>query len=145
MKKISELMKLEHSYLDSVWRDFLSEKSNKEKSKKILEKFSSGLLNHIRFEDEVLAPIFSKHLGITKKEGPSNVMYHDHSNIIRLLDKIKIDSDSSDVKKYEYDLIHFRRALTKHHEREEILHYPLFDNFISSKDWKEISNGRKSI
>jgi hemerythrin-like domain-containing protein len=129
-------MRLEHEHLDKLWYDF-SVEENDEESKKLFKTFTVYLLKHMSLEDEILAPIFNKYLGI--EEGQTTVMKEDHKKLLKLLEKVKNSLESKTTEKATYNKTHFGRALMKHHKREDVMQYPLFDNFISQKDWEEIS------
>lgn len=75
MKKISEFMKQEHLRLDTLWEDFSREETKEERAL-IFQTFSDKLLAHLAIEDEVLSPIFNKHLGVEK--GQTTVIKEDH-------------------------------------------------------------------
>lgn len=132
-------MKLEHAHLDKLWAEF-SVEDDKEMSRKLFKKFSKNLLKHIKLEDDILLPILNNKLVIEKETGPSAVSYHDHTNLVKLLQKLETALGSNDKKLLEYTKTHFKNALGKHLGREDQMNYPLFDTFISLEDWKKIIN-----
>lgn len=128
-------MILEHEYLRTLWDDFFIEK-DKETSKKLFKKFRRELLKHTQIEDEVLSPLFNKHLGIEK--GQTTVMKEDHEKLMILLEKVRNTLDTHNEIEFIYKKNHFKRALIKHHKREISMQYPLFDIFILQNEWEEI-------
>lgn len=137
-------MRMEHAHLDKLWEKF-SVEEDKEKSKKLFNKFRKSLLKHIKLEDDILSPILNECLVIEKETGPSAANYHDHENIVKLLYKLETAFNSNDKKLIEYTKTHFKHALEKHLGRKDAMNYPLFDTFISPEVWKKIISRRIAV
>ncbi len=91
-------------------------------------------------EDEILLPLFNKHLGI-EKDGKFIIKRNDeHKVVFKLLDMlvyfIKIENNEQFFSTGE----HFKKFISKHQERENVTEYSLYNNFISvaSEDWEQM-------
>jgi hemerythrin-like domain-containing protein len=141
MRTISEHMKIEHMHLQNLWDDFCDEKEPHD-SLILFALFKESLLSHMKLEEGKLSPTFNKCLGIDEHTGQASVMNKDHSNILKILNKVESDIKLGDVNRISISKQYFTNALVKHHTKEEDMLYNLFDTIITKKDWADILQGR---
>jgi hypothetical protein len=141
MRTISEHMKIEHIHLQNLWDDFCNEKEP-HNSLLLFTQFKESLLAHMKLEEGNLSPTFNKCLGIEKHAGQAVVIDKDHSNILKILNKVESDIKLGNIDTISISKNYFTNALVKHHKKEEEMLYNLFDTIITKKDWADILEGR---
>lgn len=139
MQKISEFMIDDHKYLDQILFQFLNEKDFNE-SQKIFQKFKLHLEKHFRMEDEILFPLFYKHLGIEKDTKFIIKRNDEHKVIFKLLDMLVYFLNTKNNEQFISTGDHFKNFFSKHQERENTIEYSLYNNFISvsNEDWQKM-------
>jgi hemerythrin len=143
MKTILEHMKAEHKEVVTLYQDFLLAKNHKE-SVRLFEKFRINLISHLKLEEESLSPAFNKRLGLDEETSQiTNVLKHDHFEIIKLLNALNLAINSESAEDIEYIKNHFIRALEKHHKREEELQYDVFNTIFSKEEWGQILKNKQ--
>jgi iron-sulfur cluster repair protein YtfE (RIC family) len=141
MRTISEHMKIEHAHLQKLWDDFCNEE-DLNYSPPLFVRFKESLLSHMKLEEGNLSPTFNKCLGIDEHAGQAMAINRDHSNILKILNKVESDMKSGDMNTLSMSKKNFTHALVKHHTKEEDMLYNLFDTIITKKDWADILQGR---
>lgn len=125
----------DHKYLYRLLVDFLVE-NDFDKAEKLFQRFTVRLEKHFKMEDELIFPLFNEHLGLENNNSLAEVMNRDHQNIYKLLKLTKKYLSLKDRRKIDAIGPHFKKVLSKHHKRENLTHYPIFNNFISVPDEK---------
>ena len=138
MSDISAFVNNDHDLLDQQWADFLSDVNGVVARKKLFRRFSEHLRRHINFENNELFPYFDRLTGIDPKKGPTAVLRRDHDIILKLLDRVKKAFAFNDDNKINHLGKHLQRAMEKHRERENKIHYSVLDKFISKKEWTKM-------
>ena len=141
MRTISDHMKIEHAHLQNLWNDFCNEE-DQHYSLPLFIRFKESLLSHMKLEEGKLSPMFNRCLGIDENTGQAIAVNRDHSNILKILNKVEADLKLGDVKTLSLSKQNFTNAIVKHHTKEEEMLYNLFDTIITKKDWAEILQGR---
>jgi iron-sulfur cluster repair protein YtfE (RIC family) len=86
------------------------------------------LQHHIRFEEEVLVPLFEERTGRT--EGPTAVMRREHQAILDALDTIAAALDRGATEVFHAARGELLAVLTVHNQKEEAVLYPMLDQVI---------------
>ena len=99
--------------------------------------FARGLRRHIRFEDDLLFPVFEARSGFGSGAGPTVVMRMEHREIEALLDRIggAIGEPGAAADTLRGDL---HRILADHNLREEQVLYPGTDRLLSPAQRDEL-------
>lgn len=129
---ISGLMSADHDRLDSLLSAVGTAVTLEEKRARWFE-FDAGLREHIRWEDEILFPIFEEKTGM-RGEGPTAVMRVEHEEIGGLLKRI---GDSLDEGGPTAQLSELRSRLGTHNVKEEMVLYPWIDREMSPAETVE--------
>lgn len=95
------------------------------------ENFRSGLLRHIRIEEEMLFPAFEGATGLAEG-GPTTVMRHEHQEIQRLLGLIAdlFAGANPDMNEFESLRSALVALLHEHNVKEERILYPMTDRML---------------
>ena len=136
MPTIVSFMQHDHERLDKLFGEYQKEQSsNPAKKLTLFQEFRNGLEKHIKWEQEILFPIFEKKTGIPQG-GPTEVMNMEHSHIKTFLENIgerlQKNERTNDV---DENLI---LTLRQHNYKEENILYPSIDGVISASETKEI-------
>lgn len=128
---VTQFFSVDHERLDFLFRMYRENKQNQRyKAVLLFDKFSDGLKRHIRWEEELLFPMFEKATGL-KGAGPTMVMRHEHDQIKAMLDEIseslKNDEHSEALEKALSEL------LLLHNEKEEQVLYVQCDQSLTEE------------
>lgn len=128
---VTQFFSVDHERLDFLFRMYQKNKQNQRyKAVLLFDKFSEGLKRHIRWEEELLFPMFEKATGINGS-GPTMVMRHEHDKIRAMLDEIseslKNDDHSEALEKALSEL------LLLHNEKEEQVLYVQCDRALKEE------------
>jgi regulator of cell morphogenesis and NO signaling len=127
----------DHDRLDALFVGYRGslEAGRGEEARHFFSEFRTGLLRHIRMEEEVLFPAFeeSTRLG---PQGPTVVMRQEHREIQRLLSELArgLSNPKEEVEELERlnrELLHL---LGEHNAKEEHVVYPLTDRHHPAAD-----------
>ena len=131
---IADYFEKDHDRLDQLYRDYMQLKhTHFADAREKFITFKQGLERHIRWEEEILFPIFQRKTGII--EGPVAVMEDEHRQILNILEHInlKIENNDSSSNRFEHDLM----VIMGHHNvKEENVLYPVLDHLLT-QDEKE--------
>jgi iron-sulfur cluster repair protein YtfE (RIC family) len=94
--------------------------------------FETGLRRHIRFEEELLFPLFVERSGI--KTGPTLVMISEHLEIERAVDDMHRALDDGDVTRFGDGRARLESVLPGHNVKEERVLYPMIDSLITAEE-----------
>jgi regulator of cell morphogenesis and NO signaling len=92
--------------------------------------YSHGLQRHIRFEEELLFPLFEERTGLGPGAGPTAVMREEHAEIRQLLTRVgdEIGSPGAEAEALRRRLSY---TLAEHNGKEEEILYPAIDDLLS--------------
>lgn len=94
--------------------------------------FDSGLLRHIRIEEELLFPIFEAKTGVVS--GPTEVMREEHREIKRGMALMRDGLERGDLAAFREGLQFVRETLPSHNQKEEHVLYPTTDRLLSDSE-----------
>jgi regulator of cell morphogenesis and NO signaling len=129
-RTVLEFLGWDHDRLDSLLasvRGLLSSAKAEEAAGRFME-FRTGLLRHIRLEEEVLFPAFERITGQTGA-GPTTVMRMEHSEIKKILDRMSEGFAASGMTAPRFESLRndLVAVLGVHNEKEEQILYPMTD------------------
>jgi regulator of cell morphogenesis and NO signaling len=94
--------------------------------------FRRGLCSHIRFEEELLFPVFEMRAGLPHG-GPTSVLRAEHRQIETLLEEIALALSGAPAT--VEDLCRtLRDALVDHYRKEELILYPGTDRLLTDAE-----------
>lgn len=108
--------------------------------------FRTGLVRHIRMEEEVLFPVFERSTGFGK-EGPTAVMRAEHLEILHFLEEMSgclagVDTDPTRFAELRMALL---AVLSDHNEKEEHVVYPLTDRALLSEQRQDLVRRMQAV
>jgi iron-sulfur cluster repair protein YtfE (RIC family) len=135
---LAEFFTLDHRRCDSSWVEVeaAAETGNADAVKESWRTFQSGLLKHLRMEEEVLFPAFEQATGMTGG-GPTFVMRSEHDQMRGLLEQMNAAANSGD----HDELVDLGDTLLmliqQHNQKEENMLYPTAERALAT-DWAKI-------
>ncbi len=144
VKTIELYLSEDHRVLERVFREFQAEKRlDLEKAKTAFENFTSGLLRHIAWEEEILFPVFEDKTSL-KDIGPTVEMRREHQKIRQILGAIrgKIEKGNSGSDRDEDFLLGILRG---HRKKEEDVIFPLLDELTTFSEREDIFLAMKNL
>jgi iron-sulfur cluster repair protein YtfE (RIC family) len=123
----------DHDRLDELFKKYQSLKNiDITKSKVFFNEFKEGLQRHIRWEEEILFPLFEAKTGMFTN-GPTEVMRMEHRAIEKYLKSIneKVSVANTATEDEEQMLL---QTLGAHNEKEEQILYPMIDRSIMEQE-----------
>lgn len=138
-------MQSDHNRLDELFEKFKDLKDeNSQEAKQNFCPFRRGLFTHIKWEEEILFPIFEEKTGM-KDNGPTAVMRAEHIEIKDLLDRIRENIKAGNFNTGEMDSA-LKDILRSHNDKEENLLYPWIDQSVEDEaDKKNIFDRIKEM
>jgi uncharacterized protein (DUF2249 family)/hemerythrin superfamily protein len=131
LRGVAEALSWDHDRLDELeLRAFVAlGAGDLEQARRWWRAFHHGLNRHIRFEEELLFPVFEARAGLPQG-GPTAVMRSEHREIRMALEAITRDLEaaSADVEELRCGL---HRVLEDHNRKEEAILYPAMDRLLS--------------
>ncbi len=125
MTTISEFMQNDHSEIDMIF----SRIAGGTDRMGALGSFAARLKIHIRWEEDILFPLFERATGMNG-QGPTEVMRDEHKQILELLSKshdhLARGKDAGGT------LEQLRCSLKVHNDKEENVLYPCIDDMVGS-------------
>jgi regulator of cell morphogenesis and NO signaling len=132
---ISEFFEQDHDRLDDLYKSYQAAKAvDFPAAKEHFESFRSGLLTHIRYEEEILFPLFENRTGMFTS-GPTAVMREEHRQIkghLQAIDQKLLNNDAS----CDFEEGRLLAVLAIHNEKEEEILYPAIDRMTVESDKK---------
>lgn len=128
---INDFLTEDHHRLDDLLEGFQASKaSDPARAKELLAQFVSALHRHLRWEEEVLFPLFERKTGQT---GLTSTLLGEHQEIRQWLEALvgKIDQNDIDSGCEEEMLV---EELGGHNAREEYALYPELDKLLSEEE-----------
>ncbi len=131
---IAEFMEQDHDRLDEIFNRFHTiKKQDAQTARLLFQEFKTGLHRHIRWEEEILFPVFEAQAEMARDHGPTGVMRNEHRQIKGFLEQIQANVAEGDLttEEAEEGLL---RILTAHNVKEEKILYPWIDNCVSDEE-----------
>ncbi|HEX6531604.1 MAG TPA: hemerythrin domain-containing protein [Nitrospira sp.] len=136
-RTISSFFQNDHDRLDALWQSFQAlKRQNFSKAKETFTQFKSGLERHIRWEEDVLFPLWEDKTGMSDG-GPTFVMRHEHRRLeeqLRAIDR-NVTEDNADDSQPEEALL---ALLAAHNLKEERVLYPAIDRVTTPEVCRDI-------
>ena len=90
LRRVTEALAWDHDRLDALLSRIFDERAagRLEDARRLWPEFERGLERHIRFEEELLFPVFEEKAGLSPNQGPTAVMRAEHRQIEMLLEGI---------------------------------------------------------
>jgi len=135
LRRLGEALGWDHDRLDDLAaRAFAARADGRPGSARLLwQGFSAGLRRHIRFEEQVLFPVFEEKTGASPDAGPTAVMRSEHRAIETLLGAIgavmSLADPAADALRTE-----LLSLLRGHNEKEELVLYPGTDRLLAPEE-----------
>jgi regulator of cell morphogenesis and NO signaling len=127
----------DHHRLDALFGRFRTLKlTARDEASKSLAEFRAGLLQHIRWEEDILFPLFEERTGI-RGNGPTAVMRAEHALIKEYLEQLfrKISIQDTTTTDEEESLV---KTLHLHNLKEESVLYPSLDRLLDPAALAEV-------
>ncbi len=127
---LNDFLTSDHHRLDDlleglqVWRA-----NNPAKAKELLAQFASALRRHLRWEEEVLFPLFEQKTGQT---GLIRTLLAEHQEILERLEALAQKLEHRDDASYEEKML--VEELGGHNAREEYALYPELDKLLEEEE-----------
>jgi uncharacterized protein (DUF2249 family)/hemerythrin-like domain-containing protein len=136
-RKVSDYLSWDHDRLDTALtrsRDFLV-RGERDAALSAFREFSTGLLRHIRMEEEVLFPAFETATGMGS-DGPIRVMKDEHREIEKIISAMDGWLAGPDAGAGPFDTLRGQlgAVLGGHNEKEEQIVYPMTDEALAPAD-----------
>ncbi len=127
---VSEYLAWDHDRLDALFgetRDAAA-RGAADEARRLFGEFRTGLLRHIRMEEEVLFPAFEQVTGMSGG-GPTAVMRMEHREIEGILEAIRTYLGSSPLTYERFQALEhsLMAVLADHNAKEEHIVYPMTD------------------
>ena len=128
---VSEYLAWDHDRLDGLLaqtRDTVA-RGAADEARRLFGEFRTGLLRHIRMEEEVLFPAFEQVTGMSGA-GPTVVMRMEHREIQGILDSMRTYMESSPLTEDRFQALEssLTAVLAEHNAKEEHIVYPMTDH-----------------
>jgi hemerythrin superfamily protein len=141
---ISAFYQDDHDRLDALFQAFqTSKRQDLSKAKEAFSQFASGLKRHIRWEEDLLFPLWEDKTGMSDG-GPTFVMRHEHRLIEERLKAIarNVAEQTVDDDQAEQALL---TLLGAHNLKEERVLYPSIDQVTTPAECEEIFQKMQDI
>jgi len=129
-ESVTSYLASDHDRLDEALRSVSAavKKGRFEEASARYERFASGLLHHLRVEEELIFPVFEARSGMAS--GPTDVLRDEHRQVRQALDVMRRGLRGSDAGGYEDGLRFFDCVLPDHNAKEEHILYPTLDRLL---------------
>jgi uncharacterized protein (DUF2249 family)/hemerythrin-like domain-containing protein len=135
LRGVTEALAWDHDRLDALLARVFGERSRSsfEAARELWPAFELGLRRHIRFEEQLLFPVFEERTGLPGGSGPTAVMRAEHRDIERLLEGLRAAVGVPGAAA-ETLCAELRRVLGEHNEKEERVLYPGTDKLLTPEE-----------
>ncbi|WNM59565.1 hemerythrin domain-containing protein [Candidatus Nitrospira allomarina] len=131
---IAEFMGHDHDRLDEIFTRFQAfKKQDSQKARLLFQELFTGLHRHIRWEEEILFPVFETQAEMVRDHGPTGVMRIEHRQIKDFLEQIQAKIAEGDFATEEAE-VGLLQVLTAHSVKEEKILYPWIDNCVRDEE-----------
>lgn len=128
---VNEYMAWDHDRLDALLIETRSalDTGAVEEARRLFGEFRTGLLRHIRMEEEVLFPAFEQATGMFEG-GPTAVMRMEHREIQSVLESMKSYLEGAEITPEGFETLQqsLLAVLADHNAKEEHIVYPMTDH-----------------
>lgn len=127
----------DHERLDCLFEQFQALKAyDVDGAREQFENFKRGLEQHMRWEEDILFPLFESKTGM-KYGGPTQMMRLEHEQLKTLLKSLekKMKQEEPGDDDQEAALI---ELLAQHNHKEENMLYPMIDESITEEERREV-------
>lgn len=135
LRRVTEALAWDHDRLDALCAQAFAERAagRLEGARALWGEFAGGLRRHIRFEEEILFPLFEEKTGMPPEAGPTAVMRSEHRDIAALLEGITAAMAAPDATA-ETLRAQLLALLGGHNDKEEMVLYPGTDRLLSPEE-----------
>lgn len=134
---ISGFFQNDHNRLDALLQSFHTlKRENFSKAKEAFRQFKAGLERHIRWEEDVLFPLWEEKTGMSDG-GPTVVMRHEHRRIEEYLRAIGQNTTEENTDDAQQDQA-LLALLGAHNLKEERVLYPAIDQVTTPEERQDI-------
>ena len=133
-RRVTEALEWDHDRLDGLLQQAMRglRAGDHEAARGAYATFRHGLCRHIRFEEELLFPVFEMRTGLPHG-GPTSVMRAEHRQIETLLEEIARALEEAPAVVEELCRA-LRDALGDHNRKEELILYPGTDRLLTEAE-----------
>jgi regulator of cell morphogenesis and NO signaling len=117
----------------------LAARGELERAENTLAALGSDVAEHMRFEEEVLFPVFEQHTGLYA--GPTRAMRREHANILGKVDDMAAALHDADTARFTTACGELRGALSDHNRREQHVLYPVLDFVFDPEERANLLRG----
>jgi len=133
-RAITEALGFDHDRLDALEKSAFQRfaAGDVAGAQAVWAEFSFGLRRHIRFEEEILFPVFEEKTGLPSTHGPTGVMRVEHREIEGLIEAIgRAFAGEGSALRLRSEL---QRVLGEHNMKEERMLYPGTDQCLDPEE-----------
>jgi hemerythrin-like domain-containing protein len=134
LESITIYVKADHRRLDALLHAVCAdvEAGRLRSAQLAYEAFDSGLARHIRFEEQLLFPLFEARVGIVG--GPTATLRQEHRQIEHAAALMRDALDRSDAQAFRDGCAFLRALLPQHDSKEEHVLFPTTDRALSDAE-----------
>lgn len=135
LRGVTEALGWDHDRLEEIEAAAFAARAagDFEKAVQLYGAFATGLRRHIRFEEELLFPVFERKLGFPPQAGPTAVMRYEHREIEALIAQIGAEIGLADSGA-EGTRARLHAVLGDHNMKEERILYPHTDGALGPEE-----------
>jgi regulator of cell morphogenesis and NO signaling len=128
----------DHQRLDAIFDEVsqLVQEGHLQRAAERFQELEVGLSRHIRFEEDVLFPIFEERTGI--KNGPTAVMRREHVAIRKAVEVMAQALERDDAARFREGEEALVQVLAPHNHKEERVVYPMLDEAVSEAECRAL-------
>ncbi|MAG34019.1 MAG: hemerythrin HHE cation-binding protein [Deltaproteobacteria bacterium] len=136
---LKEFFTLDHRRCDEKWIEVeaAAQAGDSEISKEKWRTFESGMLRHLRMEEEVMFPAFEQASGMTGG-GPTFVMRSEHEQMRGLLEQMAAAANGEDYDELVDLGDTLLMLIQQHNQKEEQMLYPMAEQALTA-EWAKIA------
>jgi hemerythrin-like domain-containing protein len=135
LRGVTEALAWDHDRLEAIEEAAFAARTAGDyaAARESLGAFVTGLRRHIRFEEELLFPVFEQRLGFPPQAGPTAVMRYEHRQIETLLAQLTNEIGVADSGA-EGTRARLHAVLGEHNVKEERILYPHTDQALGADE-----------
>jgi iron-sulfur cluster repair protein YtfE (RIC family) len=137
---IKRFMDVDHRRIDRIIEAFSTlKRSDFGKAVALFARGKTGLLQHIRWEEDLLFPAFEEKTNM-HDSGPTMVMRQEHAQIKAVLERIDGLLAAGKLNDCEPVTQELTSTLAMHNQKEELILYPMINRSLSAQERTELLN-----
>jgi len=130
---VTKYYEADHDRLGELFRNFQKlKRTDFPAAKELFGQFKAGLKRHIKWEEQILFPLFEQRTGFAGN-GPTHVMRSEHHQIEKHLEAIHEKMNMGDPES-DFDEQMMLNVLALHNQKEERILYPAIDRALSDEE-----------